>query len=189
MSILRNHSAYISSSVSTPPATVVSVAGFSREPYHITTCPHGVFVCVHDFCSVVSNSLRTHGLQPARLLCPWGFSRQEYWSGLPCPPPGDLPNPGIELKSPALQVDSLSAELPGKTLAFSYLRPTLLSRPSSSSTPSLKLSVLSPACSHLFYRTAPLQASSGPVIYTHRVYLTVFITFVPLFSLSKVTLP
>ena len=34
-----------------------------------------------------------------------GFSRQEYWSGLPCPPPGDLPNPGIEppsLKSPAL---------------------------------------------------------------------------------------
>ena len=36
-----------------------------------------------------------------------GFSRREYWSGLPFPPPGDLPNPGIELKSPALQVDSL----------------------------------------------------------------------------------
>ena len=36
-----------------------------------------------------------------------GFSRQEYWSGLPCPPPGDLPNPGIEPKSPALQVGSL----------------------------------------------------------------------------------
>ena len=38
------------------------------------------------------------------------FSRQEYWSGLPCPPPGDLPNPGIEAMSPAapaLQVDSL----------------------------------------------------------------------------------
>jgi len=30
-----------------------------------------------------------------------GFSGQEYWSGLPCPPPGDLPNPGIELMSPA----------------------------------------------------------------------------------------
>ena len=42
-------------------------------------------------CSVTSNSLWSHGLQPARLLCPWGFSRQEYWSGLPCPPPGDLP--------------------------------------------------------------------------------------------------
>ena len=36
-----------------------------------------------------------------------GFSRQEYWSGLPFPPPGDLPDPGIEPESPALQVDSL----------------------------------------------------------------------------------
>ena len=36
-----------------------------------------------------------------------GFSRQEYWSGLPCTPPGDLPDPGIELGSPALQADSL----------------------------------------------------------------------------------
>ena len=35
-----------------------------------------------------------------------GFSRQEYWSGLPCPPPGDLPNLEIEPMSPALQVDS-----------------------------------------------------------------------------------
>ena len=36
-----------------------------------------------------------------------GFSRQEYWSGLSCPPPGDLPDPGIEPRSPALQADSL----------------------------------------------------------------------------------
>ena len=36
-----------------------------------------------------------------------GFSRQEYWSGLPCPPPGDLPDPGIEPVSLALQADSL----------------------------------------------------------------------------------
>ena len=43
-----------------------------------------------------------------------GFSRQEYWSRLPCPPPGDLPNPGIEPGSPALQVDALPAKLPGK---------------------------------------------------------------------------
>jgi len=42
-----------------------------------------------------------------------GFSRQKYWSGLPCPP-GDLPNPGIKPRSPALQADSLQAELPGK---------------------------------------------------------------------------
>ena len=42
------------------------------------------------------------------------FSRQEYWSGLPFPSPGDLPNPGIEPGSPALQADTLSSEPPGK---------------------------------------------------------------------------
>ena len=44
-----------------------------------------------------------------------GFSRQEYWSGLPFPSPGDLPDPGIELWSPALQADALTSEPPGKT--------------------------------------------------------------------------
>ena len=43
-----------------------------------------------------------------------GFSRQEYWSGLPFPSPGDLPNPGIKPGSPALQADALSSEPPGK---------------------------------------------------------------------------
>ena len=42
------------------------------------------------------------------------FSRQEYWSGLPFPFPGDLPHLGIEPRSPALQVDSLPSEPPGK---------------------------------------------------------------------------
>ena len=51
---------------------------------------------------------------PCRLFCPWGFSRQEHWSGLPCPPPGDLPNPGIKPRSPALQADSLLFDPPGK---------------------------------------------------------------------------
>ena len=60
--------------------------------------------------SVVSDSLQLHGLQPARLLCPWGFSKKEYWSQLPCPPPGDLPNPGIEPRSPTLQADALPSE-------------------------------------------------------------------------------
>ena len=62
--------------------------------------------------SVVSSSWWLHGLQTARHLCPWGF-RQEYWSGLPCPPLGDLPDPAIVHRSPALQ-DSLLSELPGK---------------------------------------------------------------------------
>ena len=39
-----------------------------------------------------------------------GFSRQEYWSGLPFPSPGDFPNPGIESRSPALQADALPSE-------------------------------------------------------------------------------
>ena len=43
-----------------------------------------------------------------------GFSRQECWSGLPFPSPGDLPNPGIEPGSPALQADALPSEPPGK---------------------------------------------------------------------------
>ena len=47
---------------------------------------------------------------PPRLLCPWGFSRQEYWSGLPCPSPGGLPDPGIEPRPPALQAESLPSE-------------------------------------------------------------------------------
>ena len=44
-----------------------------------------------------------------------GFSRQEYWSGLPFPSPGDLPYPGIEPRSPALQADALTSEPPGKS--------------------------------------------------------------------------
>ena len=43
-----------------------------------------------------------------------GFSREEYWSGLPFPSPGDLPDPGIEPGSPALRADALHSETPGK---------------------------------------------------------------------------
>ena len=61
--------------------------------------------------SVVSDSVQPHGLQPARLLCPWGFSMQEYWSGLPCPPPWDLPDSRMEPRSSTLQADSLPSDL------------------------------------------------------------------------------
>ena len=47
-----------------------------------------------------------------------GLFRQEYWSGLPFPSPGDLPDPGIEPRPPALQADALTSEPPGKTLAM-----------------------------------------------------------------------
>ena len=74
-------------------------------------------VC-HGLCLVAQSclTLRPHGLKPARLLSPWGFSGQKYWSGLPCPPPGDLPKPGVKPKPPTLQADSLPTELSGKPL-------------------------------------------------------------------------
>ena len=57
-----------------------------------------------------------------------GFFRQEYWNGLPCPPPGDLPNPGIEPESPVspvLQADSLllsHQESPNSSYNYIYLK-------------------------------------------------------------------
>ena len=68
--------------------------------------------------------VKVKSLSPVQLfVTPWAiayqappsveFSRQEYWSGLPFPSPGDLPNPGIEPGSPALQADALPPEPPG----------------------------------------------------------------------------
>ena len=56
-----------------------------------------------------------------------GFSKQEYWSGLPFPSPGDLSDPGIEPGSPAFQADALTSEPPGKLplgfdIAFSFIQ-------------------------------------------------------------------
>jgi len=67
----------------------------------------------------VSNSVMSHSfVTPWTLACQaplsMEFSRQEYWSGQPFPPPGNLSNPGIEPRSPALQPDSLPSEPPGK---------------------------------------------------------------------------
>ena len=74
---------------------------------------------------VKQKKVKVKSLSRVRLLAtPWtvshqappsmGFSRQEYWSGLPFPSPGDLPNPGIEPGSLALQTDALPSEPPGK---------------------------------------------------------------------------
>ena len=74
-------------------------------------------VCVCSVNSIMTDSLRPHGLQPTRLLCPWGFSKQEYWSVLPCSSPGDLLDPGIEptsLISPALAGEFFTTAPPGK---------------------------------------------------------------------------
>ena len=65
--------------------------------------------------SVGSNSGTPRGCSQSPLSME--FSKQESWSGFPCPSPGDLPNPGTEPASPALQTDSLSSEPPGKSHA------------------------------------------------------------------------
>ena len=68
--------------------------------------------------------LRPHCLRWDILFMSMGLSRQEYRSGLPFPSPGDLPNPGIKPRSPALQVDSLLTELPGNSLPRTvFLKP------------------------------------------------------------------
>ena len=63
-------------------------------PYHFLNdkCQDSRYVCM-CLVTAMSDSLRPHGLQPAKLPCPWRFSRQEYW--LSCPPPVDLFNPGL----------------------------------------------------------------------------------------------
>ena len=76
-----------------------------------------------------SFGLKVKALSRVRLLAtPWtaahqappsmGFPRQEYWSGLPLPSPGDLPDSGIEPRSPALQADALTSEPPGKPILW-----------------------------------------------------------------------
>ena len=85
-----------------------------------------------DHCALLWKRIKRHALQAhvcsaaqsyLSSVTPWtvaylaplsmGFSRWEYWSGLPCPPPEDLPNPGIKPASPALQADSLPLSHPG----------------------------------------------------------------------------
>ena len=77
--------------------------------YHLSHCC--CCCCRCQVASVVSDSVRPHRRQPTRLLCPWDFFRLEYWSGLPFPSPGDLPDAGIEHRSPALQADFLPTEI------------------------------------------------------------------------------
>ena len=84
----------------------------------------GVLLDYYGGGGLVANSCPT-------LAIPWtlahqaprsmGFSRQEYWSGLPFPSPGDLPDPGVEALSPELQADCLPSEPPGKPMVSGIL--------------------------------------------------------------------
>ena len=105
----------------------METASFSCLLLEILPCGSGL-CCSMLSHSAMSDSLQPHGLQSTRLLCPWGFSRQEYWCGLPCPPPGHLPNPRIKPKCPVLQAYSLPAELPGKPPGSGLVAPKLESQ-------------------------------------------------------------
>ena len=70
-------------------------------------CMYLLLCLVAQSCPTLCNPMNC---SPPGSSCPWGFSRQEYWSGLPCPPPGDLPKP----RSPTLQEKSLPSEPSGK---------------------------------------------------------------------------
>ena len=114
-------------------------------------------VCVHacQVSSVVSNSVTLWATAHQAPLS-MGFSRQEYWVGLPCPPPGDLPNPGVEPGSPTLQADSLPSEPPG-TIAQRWIQacPGHLT-PLGSETASQP----HPGQYHLLWSSSPLQLNT-----------------------------
>ena len=75
-------------------------------------------ICIRKRKVEISRTVVSYSAIPWTVACQaplsMKFSRQEYWRELPFPSPGDLPNPGIELRSPALQADSLPFEPPGK---------------------------------------------------------------------------
>ena len=128
--------AYPFSCGSSPPRNRTKVSGIAGGFYTNWAMREASFVskcCIIFLC--VSPSWFTHLRPLVETVCsslsrvqlfatPWiiihqaplslGFSRQEYWSGLPFPSPGDLPDLGIEPGSPALQADSLPSEPPGK---------------------------------------------------------------------------
>ena len=96
-----------------------------------------------------------------------GFSRQEYWSGLPFPSPRDLPNPGIEPRSPEFQADDLTSEPPGKPQYNTYSNAQILYEMSSSINRDICLSSSN-------IETMPLQAGSQRV----NAYLLVAVNIV-----------
>ena len=107
------------------------------------------------------------------------FPRQEYCSGLPCPPPGDLPDPGIKPTSPALQADSFLSEPPGKPAAsctVGFLLPDLSCHPSlqpASPGPLLSLCALPSAPPSASYTLFPAPS------YLPRIYLPLFSSIFP----------
>ena len=121
-----NSVGYVFSSFSIPVGRLESVSGWWRW----VTCTmltwkavsgwwkvslHRLYVCVLSCFSRVWLFATLWSIAHQALLS-MKFSRQEYWSGLPFPSPGDLPDPGIEPRFPSLEADSLTSEPPGKPI-------------------------------------------------------------------------
>ena len=91
----------------------------SKTEHHISFGPASSFWSHFFALSIIMYAYQLGGSSSDVIsLCPlillFGILRQKYWSGLPFPSPGDLPNPGIEPRSPTLQADALTSEPPGK---------------------------------------------------------------------------
>ena len=92
-------------------------SGYGSESMSPITWPLYFGGLVTKSCPTLMSPRTVAGKTPLSI----GFSRREYWSGLPFPSPGDLPGPGIKPRSPALEADSLPTELPGKQCNFSKI--------------------------------------------------------------------
>ena len=104
-----------------------SILKYKHAPhiFFILSSLDGHLSCLHILACISESEVKVKSLSRVRLfVTPWtvayqaplsmGFSRQEYWSGLPFPSPGHLPNPGIKPGSPTLEADTLTSEPPGK---------------------------------------------------------------------------
>ena len=87
-----------------------SISSVTLSVLRHNTTLHAALCLVAQSCPTVCDPWTVARQTPLSM----GFPRQEYWSRLPCPPPGDLPSSGIKPRSPTLQADSLSSEPLGK---------------------------------------------------------------------------
>ena len=93
----------------------IAISGASRTSSSPWSCPFALYGCGHIVsCWVVSDFFVAPWAVACQAPLSVGFPRQEYWSGLPFPPPGHLPSPGIELMSSALAGGFFTLEPPGK---------------------------------------------------------------------------
>ena len=127
-------------------------------PLYTTPSQDNSLLIENDHHSVISHSLHPHELQPTRLLCLWGFSRQEYWSGLPFYSPGDLPDSETKPGSTALETNSLSSKSPGKPFSA---KPACYKKIIKFFFQGIIHSIKTPITFRLIYRKSPLQRSTS----------------------------